>query len=48
MHVDQRRGGQERHVRGAEDRLGVVCCERGAEEDEEDGEDGGREEEGEG
>jgi hypothetical protein len=31
MHVDQRRRGQERHMRGAEDRLGIVCCQGGAE-----------------
>jgi TATA-binding protein-associated factor Taf7 len=45
MHVDQRRRSQERHVRGAEDRLGIVSCQGGAEENEEEGEDGGREEE---
>lgn len=32
-------------MRGAEDRLGIVSCQGGAEENEEEGEDGGREEE---
>lgn len=38
MYVDQRRGGEDGHVCGAEEGLEVVCCEGGAEEDEEDGE----------
>ena len=44
MDVDERCSGQHSHVGGAEQCLGVVGCQGGAEEDEEEGEGGSSEE----